>query len=54
MTANAHTEISSEQAATGAASHATDQWHQTDWEHAHRIVRRLQARIVKAYREGVS
>jgi hypothetical protein len=52
MTANACTEPLSEQAITGAASHETDQWRQTDWEHAHRIVRRLQARIVKAYQEG--
>jgi RNA-directed DNA polymerase len=27
-------------------------WHQIDWSHAHRIVRRLQARIVKATQEG--
>jgi RNA-directed DNA polymerase len=52
MTANACTGTHSEQAVTGAASHATEQWHQTDWEHAHRIVRRLQARIVKAHQEG--
>jgi RNA-directed DNA polymerase len=52
MTANAHPETHSEPAVTGAASHETDPWHQTDWEHAHRIVRRLQARIVQAHQEG--
>lgn len=52
MTANAHTDTRTEQAETGAASRATEHWHQTDWEQAHRIVRRLQARIVKAHQEG--
>src|SRR5215831_8308081 len=52
MTAIAHTETPSDQAATGAASSETEHWHQTDWEQAHRIVRRLQARIVKAHQEG--
>jgi len=36
----------------GAASHETEEWHQIDWRHAHRIVRRLQARIVQATQEG--
>jgi RNA-directed DNA polymerase len=36
----------------GAASHEAEQWHSIDWTQAHRIVRRLQARIVKATQEG--
>ncbi len=36
----------------GAASHAAETWHSIDWAKAHRIVRRLQARIVKATQEG--
>lgn len=36
----------------GAASHATVDWHQIDWEQVHRNVRRLQARIVKATQDG--
>ena len=36
----------------GAASHGEVDWHQIDWEQAHRTVRRLQARIVKATQEG--
>ncbi len=36
----------------GAASHATVDWHALDWRKAHRNVRRLQARIVKAEQEG--
>jgi RNA-directed DNA polymerase len=36
----------------GAASHEAGQWHSIDWPQAHRIVRRLQARIVKATQEG--
>ncbi len=36
----------------GAASHETEEWYQIDWRHAHRIVRRLQARIVQATQEG--
>jgi RNA-directed DNA polymerase len=36
----------------GAASHPTVDWHAIDWQKAHRNVRRLQARIVKAIQEG--
>jgi RNA-directed DNA polymerase len=36
----------------GAASHDAENWHSIDWAKAHRIVRRLQARIVKATQEG--
>jgi RNA-directed DNA polymerase len=38
--------------ATGAVSHEEVDWHALDWEKAHRTVRRLQARIVKATQEG--
>lgn len=37
---------------TGAASDKTIEWHTIDWQQAHRNVRRLQARIVKAKQEG--
>jgi RNA-directed DNA polymerase len=37
---------------TGAVSHHAIDWHTIDWERAHRQVRRLQARIVKATQEG--
>ena len=40
-----------EQQTTGAVSHNTDEWHTIHWEQAHREVRRLQARIVKATQE---
>lgn len=36
----------------GAASHEAVDWHAIDWPKAHRNVRRLQARIVKATQEG--
>src|SRR5262249_31733863 len=36
----------------GAASHNDVDWHSIDWEHVHANVRRLQARIVKATKEG--
>ena len=36
----------------GAASHETVDWHAIDWSKAHRNVRRLQARIVKAKQAG--
>jgi RNA-directed DNA polymerase len=36
----------------GAVSHETLNWHALDWRNVHRIVRRLQARIVKAVQEG--
>lgn len=36
----------------GAVSHNPLDWHAIDWPKAHRIVRRLQARIVKAVQEG--
>jgi len=38
--------------AAGAASHDEIEWHAIEWQKAHRIVRRLQARIVQATREG--
>jgi RNA-directed DNA polymerase len=37
---------------TGAAPHEEEGWHTINWESAHRIVCRLQARIVKAIQEG--
>jgi len=37
---------------TGAVSHQADEWHTINWEQAHREVRRLQARIVKATQAG--
>lgn len=36
----------------GAASHGGREWHAIEWQHAHQIVRRLQARIVKATQAG--
>src|SRR5438094_1544778 len=36
----------------GAAPHSEVKWHQMNWSAAHRNVRRLQARIVQATREG--
>lgn len=36
----------------GAPSHGSATWHSIDWAKCHREVRRLQARIVKATREG--
>src|SRR5262245_50051447 len=39
-------------ATAGAASREAVGWHQIDWGKANRIVRRLQARIVKATQEG--
>src|SRR5271167_4573627 len=36
----------------GAAPERTPDWHSIDWKKVHRNVRRLQARIVKAVREG--
>ena len=36
----------------GAASHGGVDWHAIPWHKVHRTVRRLQARIVKAVREG--
>jgi RNA-directed DNA polymerase len=38
--------------AAGAASHDSGDWHAIDWLKAHTIVRRLQARIVKATQAG--
>lgn len=38
----------------GATPHAEMEWHAIDWQKAHRIVRRLQARIVKATQESKS
>jgi RNA-directed DNA polymerase len=37
---------------TGAVSRETESWHDIDWRRANRNVRRLQARIVKAIKEG--
>ena len=37
---------------TGASSHIVEGWHDIDWKAAYRNVRRLQARIVKATKEG--
>ena len=37
---------------TGAASREPPAWHAINWRKAHREVRRLQARIVKATQEG--
>src|ERR1700680_4763876 len=37
---------------TGAASHLAEGWHDIDWKATHGNVRRLQARIVKATKEG--
>src|ERR1700688_4449791 len=36
----------------GAASNTAVDWHSINWKKVHRTVRRLQARIVKAVREG--
>src|SRR6266849_1603330 len=36
----------------GAVSHANAEWHTIDWHAAHKNVRRLQARIVQAAKEG--
>lgn len=38
--------------AAGASLHKTIKWHGINWNKAHRNVRRLQVRIVKALREG--
>ena len=37
---------------TGASSHIVEGWHDIDWKATHQNVRRLQARIVKATKEG--
>jgi N-terminal domain of reverse transcriptase len=39
-------------AGAGAVSRDAQQWHAIDWPKAHRIVRRLQARIVQATQQG--
>jgi retron-type reverse transcriptase len=36
----------------GAVSHLSTDWHSINWKAANEIVRRLQARIVKATKEG--
>jgi RNA-directed DNA polymerase len=36
----------------GAVSHNEVDWHAINWQKAHTIVRRLQARIVKATQDG--
>src|SRR5216684_1054172 len=50
MTETTETKLSDH--SVGAASHGAEKWHSIDWAKAHRIVRRLQARIVKATQEG--
>jgi RNA-directed DNA polymerase len=40
------------ESSAGAASHEQETWHSIDWYQAHRVVRRLQARIVQATQEG--
>ncbi len=47
----AHTPVSADTRA-GATSHDGGGWHATDWRKAHHVVRRLQARIVKAQQAG--
>ena len=37
---------------TGAVSHRCEDWHSIDWKLVNANVRRLQARIVKATKEG--
>jgi RNA-directed DNA polymerase len=37
---------------TGAVSHPETGWHDINWPQAHQVVRRLQARIVKATQQG--
>jgi hypothetical protein len=36
----------------GAAADAPTEWHDIEWRSVHKVVRRLQARIVKATKEG--
>lgn len=45
-------QMTAEKENAGAISHKTMSWHDIDWYKAHRNVRRLQARIVKATQEG--
>jgi RNA-directed DNA polymerase len=40
------------ESSAGAASHEQETWHSIGWYQAHRVVRRLQARIVQATQEG--
>jgi len=40
------------ESSTGAASHTSTDWHSIPWKTVHETVRRLQARIVKATKEG--
>ncbi len=44
--------MTTQETCAGAPSHASVTWHGIDWAKCHREVRRLQARIVKATREG--
>ena len=44
--------MTTQEIAAGAPSHESVNWHSIDWARCHREVRRLQARIVKATREG--
>jgi RNA-directed DNA polymerase len=46
------TEGAAVDAGTGAVSREAPEWHAIDWPTAHRIVRRLQARIVQATQQG--
>jgi hypothetical protein len=45
-------DLSADQTSAGAAPGLAVDWHSIDWRKVHRNVRRLQARIVKAVREG--
>jgi RNA-directed DNA polymerase len=45
-------ETAADHLSAGVASHDEMEWHAIDWQKAHRIVRRLQARIVQATQEG--
>lgn len=52
---NATTQAEAREACAASGSHGTQaaiEWHTLDWQKANRAVRRLQARIVKATREG--
>jgi RNA-directed DNA polymerase len=44
--------MTADRCAAGAASRAEEGWHTINWGSAHRIVCRLQARIVKAIQAG--
>lgn len=46
------TQMDAEHRSACASSHTTVDWHSIDWARTHRNVRRLQARIAKATKEG--